>query len=92
MTIEWPHDDDTSKRRPAQERWLGTQIGAIRFAPNDWATSETERPARYKLLLGAALMLCVLLAIGVTLWLFSPLPRLFPEACSGCVVVPGAGG
>jgi hypothetical protein len=74
MTIQW--SDDTEPRRPEREPatvW-GTEAGiGMRIQPG--ALPSARKPRDVLLILG---LIGVLVLLFVLLWMFGPLPRIFP--------------
>jgi hypothetical protein len=79
MTIHWPEDGE-QERVPGQPAWLKS----IGIMPLDGEVLPGPRTrSDVALVLGFILLLVVLFAV---LWVFGPLPRVFPQMCSdGCL-------
>jgi hypothetical protein len=77
MPIEWP-DGEEAERKPRRtgSYWGGVPVSAR----NDWFARERSGPSLLPILIVAALVLVA----SALLYVYGPLPPLFPRDCVGC--------
>jgi hypothetical protein len=60
--------------------------GELGLLPNDWAARDRSRRIRARDAIAVLLVIAVMLVIGAALYIYGPLPSIFPANCPGCIV------
>jgi len=85
MAINWPEDrgQKTPRRKPRAAAW---GHGEVRLSDDElWGDGSRQRLTGGQLT-ALVIVIAVLIAVGLAIWLFGPLPRLLPLDCNGCFV------
>ena len=80
MSIGWPDQEEAPKPTAQQRR--GSYWGGMWLPPDEVLSGRTRFGAR-EVAIGL-LAVALLLLLGAVLWVYGPLPQLFPRDCLSC--------